>query len=67
MVKKRLGYSDAEFEHLMNLPKKTYRDYPTYKKTFERMKPFWWLMYKLNRVPKSFYLKFTAPDPIKPA
>lgn len=64
MVKKRLGFSDAEFDALMRLPKKTYRDYPTYKKTFERMKPFWWLMYKLNRVPKSFYLKFTAPDPL---
>lgn len=64
MVKKRLGFTDAEFEALMQLPKKTYRDYPTYKKTFERMKPFWWLMYKLNRVPKSFYLKFTAPDPL---
>lgn len=64
MVKKRLGFSDEEFERLMNLSKKTYRDYPTYKKTFERMKPFWWLMYRLNRVPKSFYLKFTAPDPL---
>jgi hypothetical protein len=47
---------------LMKLPKKTYRDFKTYKHTFERMRPFWWLMYKLNRVPKSFYIKFTAPD-----
>ncbi|MCB0194932.1 MAG: N-acetyl sugar amidotransferase [Anaerolineae bacterium] len=62
MVKKRLGFSDEEFEEIMNLPKKTYRDFKTYKKTFERMRPFWWLMYKLNRVPKSFYIKFTAPD-----
>jgi hypothetical protein len=64
MVIKRLGFSDEEFEEIMNLPKKTYRDFPTYKKTFERMKPFWWLMYKLNRVPKSFYLKWTKPDPL---
>jgi len=63
MVKKRLGFSDEEFEALMNLPKKTYRDYPNYKKTFERMRPFWWLMYKLNRVPKSFYMKFCFPNP----
>jgi len=63
MVKKRLGFSDEEFEGLMNLPKKTYRDYPNYKKTFERMRPFWWLMYKLNRVPKSFYMKFCFPNP----
>lgn len=67
MVKKRLGFTDAEFDALMNLPKKTYRDYPTYKKTFEQMRPFWWLMYKMNRVPKSFYLKFTAPDPLETA
>jgi N-acetyl sugar amidotransferase len=63
MVKKRLGFSDAEFERLMNLPRRTYRDFTTYKPTFERMRPFWWLMYKLNRVPKSFYMKFCFPDP----
>lgn len=59
-VKKRLGYSDREFEELMNLPKRTYRDFKTYKKTFERMRPFFWLMYKMNLVPKSFYMKYTA-------
>jgi len=58
-VKKRLGLSDAEFERLMTLPKKTYRDYPTYKKTFERMRPFFWLMAKLNLIPMSFYMKYT--------
>ncbi len=63
MVKKRLGFSDEEFEQLMKQEKRTYRDFKTYKKTFERMRPFWWLMYKLNRVPKSFYLKFCFPDP----
>jgi N-acetyl sugar amidotransferase len=61
MVKKRLGFSDEEFEQLMNLPRRTYRDFKTYKPTFERMRPFWWLMYKLNRVPKSFYIKFCFP------
>jgi N-acetyl sugar amidotransferase len=60
LVKKRFGLSDEEFEKYMNLPKKTFRDYKTYKKTFEYMKPFFWLMYKLNRVPKSFYNKFTS-------
>lgn len=63
MVKKRLGLSDEEFERLMTQPKKTYRDFKTYKKTFQRMRPFWWLMYKLNRVPKSFYMKFCFPNP----
>lgn len=64
MVKKRLGFSDDEFERLMNLPKRNYREFKTYKKTFERMRAFWYLMYKLDRVPKSFYMKFTAPDPL---
>lgn len=63
MVKKRLGFSDDEFDQIMNLPRRTYRDFKTYKPTFERMRPFWWLMYKLNRVPKSFYMKFCFPDP----
>jgi N-acetyl sugar amidotransferase len=62
MVKKRLGFSDEEFDGLLTLPKRTYRDYATYKRSFERWRWFWWVMYKLNRVPKSFYLKFTAPD-----
>jgi N-acetyl sugar amidotransferase len=62
LVKKRLGLSDAEFDALMTSPIKTYRDYSTYKQTFERMRPFFWLMYKLELVPKSFYMKFTVKD-----
>lgn len=59
-VKKRLGFSEEEFERLMTMPKKTYKDYVTYKKTFERMRPFFWVMYKMDLIPKSFYLKYTA-------
>lgn len=59
-VRKRLGYSDAEFEQIMNLPKKNYRDFETYKETFEKMRPFFWAMYKMDLVPKSFYMKYTA-------
>lgn len=60
VVKKRLGFSDAEFEEVMNLPKRTYRDYVTYKRTFERMRPFFWLMAKMDLVPYSFYVKYTT-------
>lgn len=67
MVLKRLGYTAEEFERILNLPRKTYRDFPNYKRAFERMRPFWWLMYKLHRVPKSFYLKFCFPDPLPPS
>ena len=59
-VKKRLGFSDEEFERLMTMPKKNYTDYVTYKKTFERMRPFFWLMYKMDLIPKSFYMKYTV-------
>jgi len=58
-VKKRLGFSDEEFERIMNLPPKSYRDYKTYKQRFERMRWLFWMMYKLDLVPKSFYLKYT--------
>ena len=61
-VKKRLGFSDHEFDQLMAMPKKSYKDYKTYKRTFERMRPFFWLMYKLDLIPKSFYIKYTARD-----
>lgn len=61
-VKKRLGFSEEEFERLMTMPKKTYKDYVTYKKTFERMRPFFWVMYKMDLIPKSFYMKYTAKN-----
>jgi N-acetyl sugar amidotransferase len=59
-VKKRLGFSDEEFERLMTMPKKNYTDYVTYKKTFERMRPFFWFMYKMDLIPKSFFMKYTV-------
>ncbi|MCG3171071.1 MAG: hypothetical protein CALGDGBN_02644 [Pseudomonadales bacterium] len=59
-VIKRLGLKNEEFESLMTMPKKTYCDYKTYKHTFESMRPFFWLMYKMDLVPKSFYMKYTA-------
>jgi len=59
LVKKRLSFSDQEFEKIMNLPKKTYRDYKTYKPIFERYRWFFWLLYKMNLVPQSFYMKYT--------
>lgn len=59
-VKKRLGFSDNEFENLMLMPKKTYKNYVTYKKTFERMRLLFWVMYKMDLIPKSFYMKYTV-------
>jgi N-acetyl sugar amidotransferase len=58
-VKRRLALSDDDFERIMKLPRRSYRDYPTYKRRFERLRYFFWLLYKMDRVPKSFYLKYT--------
>lgn len=61
MVKKRLGFSDEEFDSVMTLPKRSYREFATYKRRFERLRPLFWVLWKLNRVPKSFYEKFCKP------
>jgi N-acetyl sugar amidotransferase len=58
-VKKRLDLSHGEFESLMKAPRKTYRDYRTYKETFERLRWFFKLMVEADLVPKSFYMKYT--------
>lgn len=56
--KKRLKLTDQEFEQLMDAPPKSFRDYDTYKETFVRMRPLFYLLYKADFVPKSFYDKF---------
>lgn len=58
-VKKRLGLTDQEFLDILDLPKKCSKDYQTYNRTFKRLRPFFYLMYKMERIPKSFYLKYT--------
>lgn len=63
--KKRLNLSDEEFDRLMNLPKKHYTDFKTYKKTFERMRPFFYLMAKWKLIPWSFYIKYTLPHSVE--
>ena len=57
-IKKRLNLSDEEYDAIMKLPPKSANDYKTYRPTFRRLRPFFWLMYKTNRVPKSFYIKY---------
>jgi N-acetyl sugar amidotransferase len=59
VIKKRLGFTDEEFEEILKLPKKSVNDFKTYRPTFKKMRPFFWLMYKADLVPKSFYIKYT--------
>ncbi len=58
--KKRLDFSDQEFEEIMSRPPKSYRDYKTYKKRFERLRPLFYILAKANLVPMSFYIKYTS-------
>lgn len=61
---KRLNLTESEFIEIMNRPKKTYRDYKTYKKTFERLRPMFYLLAKVSLVPMSFYIKYTSKSSI---
>lgn len=58
--KKRMNLSDDKFEAIMDAPLKTYKDYPTYKPLFEFLRPFFYIMAKMNLVPMSFYIKYTS-------
>lgn len=60
MIRKRWGLSDEAFLTLMTLPHKKFTDYKTYKPTFEKLRPFFYLMAKLELIPWSFYVKYTA-------
>jgi N-acetyl sugar amidotransferase len=62
--KKRLELSDQEYENVMKGPKKSYRDFKTYKKRFERLRPLFYMLAKANLVPMSFYIKYTSKNEI---
>ena len=60
IVQKRLEFSDVEMARVMTQPLRTFRDFKTYKERFELWRPFFYLMYKMQLVPKSFYMKYTS-------
>lgn len=59
--KKRLALSDTDYEEVMQAPPRSWVEYPTYKKRFERLRPLFYLLAKANLVPMSFYLKYCFP------
>lgn len=61
--KKRLNLSDEEYEKIMAKKPKLWTEYPTYKKTFEFLRPLFKVLAKANLVPMSFYLKYCFPMP----
>lgn len=62
--KKRLDISDDEYNQTMTSKPKSFRDYPSYKKLFEFLRPMFYVLYKSNLVPKSFYIKYTSKNEI---
>lgn len=64
IVKNRLQLSSKSFNDLMSAPIKSYKDYKTYKPVFEKWRPFFYLMAKMELIPWSFYIKYTSKDDI---
>jgi N-acetyl sugar amidotransferase len=60
-VKKRLHLSDSEYKEVMSSAPRSSRDFKTYKKRFERLRPMFAVLAKTNLVPMSFYLKYCFP------
>jgi len=61
--KKRLGFSDEEYERIMKQPPHYWYEFPTYKKRFERLRPLFYMLMKAHLVPHSFYMKYCFPTP----
>jgi N-acetyl sugar amidotransferase len=59
--KKRLRFSDAEYEKVMESPPMNWTQFPTYKRLFEFCRPLFYLLFRNNLVPRSFYLKYCFP------
>ncbi len=62
LVKKRLGFSDQEFQRVMTAPQRHWTEFKTYKKSFERLRPLFYLLLKAGKVNESFYMKFCFPN-----
>lgn len=54
----KLGLSKNEFEQIMNLPKKSFNDYPTYFPVIKALKPLIKLASDFNLIPRLLYFKF---------
>ena len=60
-LKKRLGLNDQEYTRLMEGPNRSWVDFETYKPLFEKLRPFFSVLSKMNLVAPSFYKKYCFP------
>jgi N-acetyl sugar amidotransferase len=58
---KRLELNEQQYSEIMTRAPKSWTEYPTYKKRFERLRPLFYSLAKVNLVPMSFYLKYCFP------
>lgn len=58
---KRLGLSETEYGEIMSCPPRSWTEFPTYKKRFERFRPLFAVLAKAELVPYSFYIKYCFP------
>jgi hypothetical protein len=65
-VRKRFGWTQDELDSMMQAPRKSMRDYPNYKRTFERLRPVFKKLADESRVPRSFYLRYCFPQSTDP-
>lgn len=61
-VKKRLSLTDSEYEAILQGPKRSHKEFKTYKKRFERLRPLFFILAQAELVPRSFYLKYCFPS-----
>jgi len=59
--KKRLKLSSEEYELIMDRKARSWIEFPTYKKTFELLRPMFKILAANNLVPMSFYIKYCYP------
>lgn len=58
-VKERLNITPAEWEHILNGPKKTFQDFKTYHKHFMRWKRLYKFLANVGFLPRTFVKKYT--------
>ena len=54
-LKKRLKLSDLEYKKILSGKKRTWKEFKSYKRRFELLKPIFYIFMKLNLVPVTFY------------
>jgi tRNA(Ile)-lysidine synthase TilS/MesJ len=58
IVRNRLSMTTDEWDRAMRFPIRNHKDFKNYKATFKKLKFLFWIAYKKELVPKTFYIKY---------